>query len=265
MNEFNFHRPASVGDALKQLRGAGDGRFLAGGQSLLGAMKLGLAAPSDLIDVSRISELAGISFDGKALRIGATTTHAAVAHSTEVRARIPALARLAEHIADPSVRSRGTLGGSLANNDPAADYPAGVLGLGATIDTDRRSIAADDFFRGLYETALEPDELIVAVRLPIPQNAGYAKFEQPASRFALVGVFVGRGPAGVRVAVTGAKASAFRVPALEQALGKAWSPKSCDGIKIPTDGFNRDLHASPEYRAHLVTVLARRAVEQSLK
>ncbi len=265
MNEFTYHRPDSVAAAVKQLKSAGDARFLAGGQSLLGAMKLGLAAPGEIVDLGRIRDLAGIRVDGNTVRIGAMTTHAAAAASADVRAKIPGLARLAEGIGDPSVRSRGTIGGSLANNDPAACYPAAVLALGATIETDRRKIAADDFLRGLYETALEPDELIVAVHFPVPQNAAYVKFEQPASRFALVGVCVSRGPQGVRVAATGAKACAFRVTAFEQALAKDFSPKACDGVTIPADGMNRDIHASPEYRAHLVGVLAKRAVEAALK
>jgi len=264
MNEFTFSRPDSVAAAVKQLRAGGDSKLLAGGQSLLGAMKLGFANPAELVDLSCIRGLAGIAVDGGALRIGAMTTHAAVAASAEVRARIPALARLAEGIADPAVRSRGTLGGSLAHNDPAACYPAGVLGLGASIETDRRQIAADDFFRGLYETALEPDEIIVAVRFPIVQRAGWAKFKQPASGFSLVGVFVSQGAQGARVAVTGARACVFRVAALEQALACDWSAKACANVKIPAEGLNRDLHASPEYRAHLVGVLARRAVVHSL-
>ena len=264
MNEFTFHRPDSVASAVKQLRASSEARFIAGGQSLLGAMKLGLATPAELIDLGRVRDLAGITADANSLRFGAMTTHAAVAASSEVRSRIPALARLAEGIGDPAVRSRGTIGGSLANNDPAACYPAGVLGLGATIETDRRKIAADDFFRGLYETALEPDEVIVAVRFPVVQKAAWMKFKQPASRFSLVGVFVSRGTQGVRVAATGAKACVFRVTALEQALTKDFSPKACDGVKISAEGLNRDLHASPEYRAHLIGVLARRAVEQAL-
>jgi carbon-monoxide dehydrogenase medium subunit len=263
MNEFTFHRPDSVAAALAQLRAGTDARFLAGGQSLLPSMKLGLAAPSELIDLARVAGLSGITADGASVRIGALTTHAAVAASQEVRKRIPELARLAEGIGDPSVRSRGTIGGSLANNDPAACYPAGVLGLGATIETDRRQIASDDFFRGLYETALEPDELVVAVRFPVAQNAAWVKFEQPASRFSLVGVFVSRGVAGVRVAVTGAKACAFRVTVLEQALAKEFSSKAIDGVKIPAEVLNRDIHATPEYRAHLIGVLARRGVAEA--
>jgi len=264
MNEFTLHRPDSVASAVAQLRKSSEARLLAGGQSLLGAMKLGLASPAELIDLSRARDLTGISADGTSLRVGAMATHASVAASSEVRSRIPALARLADGIGDPAVRSRGTIGGSLANNDPAACYPAGVLGLGATIETDRRKIAADDFFRGLYETALEPDEIIVAVRFPVVQNAGWVKFKQPASRFSLVGVFVSQGSQGVRVAVTGAKPCAFRATALEQALTKDFSPKACESVKISSDGMNRDLHASPEYRAHLVGVLAQRAVAEAL-
>jgi carbon-monoxide dehydrogenase medium subunit len=264
MNEFNFHRPDSVAAAVSRLGKTSDARLLAGGQSLLGAMKLGLAAPAELVDLGRVRDLTGISADGTSVRIGAMATHASVAASSDVRSRIPALARLADGIGDPAVRSRGTIGGSLANNDPAACYPAGVLGLGATIETDRRKIAADDFFRGLYETALASDEIIVAVRFPIVQNAGWVKFKQPASRFSLVGVFVSQGAQGVRVAVTGAKACVFRVTALEQALSKDFSPKACESVKIPADGMNRDIHASPEYRAHLVGVLAQRAVAEAL-
>jgi len=264
MNEFNFHRPDSVAAALAQRRKSSDARFLAGGQSLLGAMKLGLAAPAELIDLGRVRDLASISADATSVRIGAMATHASVAASSDVRSRSPALARLADGIGDPAVRSRGTIGGSLANNDPAACYPAGVLGLGATIETDRRKIAADDFFRGLYETALEPDELIVAVRFPVVQNAGWVKMPQPASRFSLVGVFVSRGGQGVRVAVTGAKACVFRATAFEQALAKDFSVKACEGVKVAPAGMNRDIHATPEYRAHLIGVLAQRAVAQAL-
>jgi aerobic carbon-monoxide dehydrogenase medium subunit len=264
MNEFNFQRPDSVAAVVSRLGKTSDARLLAGGQSLLGAMKLGLAAPAELVDLGRMRDLAGISADGTSVRVGAMATHASVAASSDVRSRIPALARLADGIGDPAVRSRGTIGGSLANNDPAACYPAGVLGLGATIETDRRKIAADDFFKGLYETALQSDEVIVAVRFPVVQNAGWVKFKQPASRFSLVGVFVSRGAQGVRVAVTGAKACVFRATALEQALSKDFSAKACASVKISADGMNRDLHASPEYRAHLVGVLAQRAVTQAL-
>lgn len=260
MNAFEFHRPATVADAARAFTGRDDGRFLAGGQSLLPAMKFGLSAPSDLIALGGIRELVGIGAHGDAIRIGAMTTHAAVAASAEVAKAIPALARVADGIGDPAVRSRGTLGGSLGLNDPAACYPAAVLGLGATIQTDRRRIPADDFFKGLYETALEPGEIITAVDFPIPAKAAWMKFKQPASRFSLVGVFVSHSASGVRVAVTGAASCAFRVPALEAALSKQWSPQSCDGIQVSADGLNSDLHASAAYRAHLVGVLCKRAV-----
>ncbi|MEI7443640.1 MAG: xanthine dehydrogenase family protein subunit M [Burkholderiales bacterium] len=260
MNDFEFHRPATVAEATGALTAAVDGRYLGGGQSLLPAMRLGLSAPSDLVALDRVAQLKGIRLDGGVLRIGAGSTHAEVAASEVVRGAIPALAELASLIGDPAVRSAGTIGGSLALADPAACYPAGVLGLGATIRTDRRSIAADDFFTGLYETALAPGELIVEVSCPIPAKAAWRKFKQPASRFSMVGVFVSNGPAGARVAVTGAGANAFRVTAFEAALAKAWSPASLEGLKVDADGLNADLHATAEYRAHLVGVLARRGV-----
>lgn len=260
MNAFEFHRPATVADATRAMTGREDGRFLAGGQSLLPAMKFGLSAPSDLIALGGIRELVGISLHGNTLRIGAMTTHATVAASAEVGKAIAALARVADGIGDPAVRSRGTLGGSLGLNDPAACYPAAVLGLGATIQTDQRQIAADDFFKGLYETALAPGEIITSVDFPIPEKAAWMKFKQPASRFSLVGVFVSRGSAGVRVAVTGAGACAFRVPALEAALSRQWSAQACEGIQVSADGLNSDLHASAAYRAHLIGVLCKRAV-----
>jgi carbon-monoxide dehydrogenase medium subunit len=227
-------------------------------------MKLGLAAHSDLVDLSLLPGLQGIAADGGTLRIGAMATHASVAASAEVLKHLPALACLASGIGDPAVRTRGTIGGSLAQNDPAACYPAAVLGLGATVHTDRRQIAADDFFKGLYETALEPGELITAVSLPIPQRAAYVKFKQPASRFALVGVFVSEGPQGVRVAVTGAGPCVFRATALEAALAKSFTAQALDGIKLPSDELNKDLHASAAYRAHLIGMLARRAVVQAV-
>jgi carbon-monoxide dehydrogenase medium subunit len=260
MNEFLFHRPASVADAVRLLGAAADGKAIAGGQSLLPAMKLGLAAPAELIDLSGVADLGGISVDARSVRIGAMATHAAVAASPEVRRAIPALARLSDGIGDPAVRARGTMGGSLANNDPAACYPAAVLALGATVHTDRRAIGADDFFQGMYTTALAPDELITSVEFPIPRQAAYEKFVQPASRFAIVGVFVARTDGEVRVAATGAAACVFRVQALEAALRARFSPQACDGVAIPADGLNGDMHASARYRAHLVGVLARRAV-----
>lgn len=263
MNTFNYHRPASVADAAKAIAAGADGRLLAGGQSLIASMKLGLSEPSDLIDLGRIADLKGIRREGGAIRIGAMTSHAEVAASPEVRAAIPALADLAEGIGDRAVRARGTIGGSLANSDPAACYPAGVLGLGATIHTDRRTIAADDFFKGLYETALAPGEIITAVSFPVPEKAAYQKFKQPASRFAIVGVFVSRGPAGVRVAVTGGGACAFRATALEAALSANWSADACKAVTIAADDLSSDLHATADYRAHLIPVLAARAVGQA--
>ena len=260
MNEFEFHRPASVADAQAAFAAGADARYLAGGQSLLPAMKMGLSMPSDLIDLARIPQLRGIRVEADSLVIGAGTPHAQVAASEAVRRGLPALAQLADRIGDRAVRSRGTLGGSLALNDPAACYPAGVLGLGVTVRTDRREIAADDFFTGMYETALEPGELIVEVVFPIPAFAAWRKFAQPASRFSLVGVFVSRGPSGVRVAVTGAASCVFRASAFEQALARDWSAAACEGLAIDPDGLNADLHASAEYRAHLVGVMVRRAV-----
>lgn len=263
MNSFQFHRPASLADAGRALSSTSDGRLLAGGQSLLPSMKLGLSEPSDLVDLSRVPGLTGITVDANSVRIGAMTTHATVAASAEVRRAIPALADLAEGIGDRAIRARGTIGGSLANSDPAACYPAAVLGLGATVHTDRRTIPADEFFKGLYETALAPGEILTAVSFPVPQKAAYVKFKQPASRFAIIGVFVSRGPAGVRVGVTGAGACAFRVGALESALAANWSPAACEGVTVSADGLSSDLHASAEYRAHLIPVLAKRAVAQA--
>jgi len=238
-----------------------DSKFIAGGQTLLQAMKLGLIAPSAVIDLGEIAELKGIGIDGGTVVIGAGTTHAEVAASTEVQQHIPALAALAGQIGDRQVRHRGTLGGSLANNDPAACYPAAVLALGATVHTNRRKIAADDFFLGIYSTALEEGELITAVSFPVPAHAGWQKFKQPASRFALVGVFVARGPAGVRVAVTGAGAGGvFRAAGLEALLAKDYGAAALAGAAVPADHLNSDLHGSAEYRAALIPVLAARAV-----
>jgi aerobic carbon-monoxide dehydrogenase medium subunit len=259
MQAFAYSRPASLADAAKAAAAA-DAKLLAGGQSLLGAMKLGLAAPQSIIDLGGLADLKGISSSGSTVKIGAMTTHAAVAASKEVAQAIPALASLAASIGDRQVRNRGTLGGSLANNDPAADYPAAVLGLGATVHTDRRAIAADDFFKGLYQTALADGEIITAVSFPVPEKAGWQKFKQPASRFALVGVFVSKGPQGVRVAVTGAGPGVFRAKALEAKLAANWSGASCDGVKIDAANLNGDLHGSAEYRAHLIPVLAKRAL-----
>ncbi len=260
MYSFNYHRPLSLKEAAQFLSAAAEGKLLSGGMTLIPTLKQRLASPSDVIDLSGIADLSGISEKGGALVIGATTTHAEVAASKVVKKQIPALAALAESIGDPQVRNRGTIGGSIANNDPAADYPAGLLGLGATVKTDRREIAADDYFRGLFETALEEGEIVTAVSFPIPKKAGYAKFPNPASRYAVVGVMVSQGPAGTRVAVTGAGPVVFRVAAMEKALGGNFSAKAIEGISVPAKGLNADIHASAEYRAHLIGVMARRAV-----
>jgi carbon-monoxide dehydrogenase medium subunit len=262
MYAFELHQPKSVAEAVALL-GNPDSRPLAGGQSLVAAMKLRLAAPASLVDLGGIAELRGICRDEGALVIGAGTSHAAIAGSTEVKQAIPALADLAGGIGDAQVRNLGTLGGSLANNDPAACYPAAVLGLDAVIRTDRRSIAAADFFKGMYETALEPDEIITAVQFPIPEKAAYVKFLNPASRFALAGVFVSRGAGGVRVAVTGCAGSVFRATAIEQALTADFSPDAAKAVRMAADGLSSDLHASAAYRAHLIPVLAGRAVAKA--
>lgn len=263
MNQLQYHRPASLAEASKLLAASAEGRLLAGGQSLIASMKLGLLQPSALVDLSRVAELRGIRVDAGSVRIGAMTTHGEIAASADVRRAIPALADLAEGIGDRAVRAMGTIGGSLANSDPAACWPAAVLGLGATIQTDRRTIPADGFFEGLYETALAPGEIVAAVSFPIPAKAGYEKFRQPASRFAMVGVFVSQGASGVRVAVTGAGPCVFRVTALEAALAAKWVPASCQGVSVEARGLSNDLHASAEYRAHLIPVLAGRAVARA--
>ena len=262
MTGFAYQTPASLAEAAKAAA-AGNAKILAGGQSLLGAIKIGLATPDSLVDLAKIGGLDTIKVDGSNLVIGAMATHAKVAASPEVRRAIPALAELAGGIGDRQVRNRGTIGGSLANNDPAADYPAAVLGLGATITTDRRSIAADDFFKGLYETALAEGEIITAVSFPIPKKAGWEKFRQPASRFSIVGVFASQGASGVRVAVTGAGACVFRAKALEDKLAANWSAAACESVKFGSDGLSSDLHGSAEYRAALIPVIAGRAVAGS--
>ncbi len=264
MYAFNYHKASSLADATAKLSASTDGKLIAGGQTLIAAMKLRLAAPSDLVDITGVAELSGIRVDGSNLIIGAMTTHAAVAASPDVKRTIPALAHLAEGIGDRMIRNVGTLGGSVANNDPAADYPAAVLGLGATIVTQKRRIAADDFFRGMYETALEPGEIVTSIAFPIPKRAGYLKFPNPASRYAIVGVFVSEGAGGVRVAVTGAGPGVFRSKAMEQALAANFAPAAIASVSISPDDLNGDMHASAEYRAHLVTVVAKRAIEQAL-
>ena len=265
MHAFEYHRPASSKDAVSLVSKKPEGRYLAGGQSLVQAMKLRLSSPSDLIDLSALKDLTGIRTSGSTVEIGAMARHAEVAGSAEVKRAIPALAALAGTIGDRQVRHMGTLGGSLANNDPAADYPAAALGLGATIHTNKRKIEADKFFKGLYETALEPGELITSVSFPVPKRAAYMKFKNPASRFAMVGVFVADFGGKARVAVTGAGPSVFRQAEMEKALSAKFAPDSVAGIKVKPDGLNSDLHASPEYRAHLITVMAKRAVEAALK
>ena len=262
MQSFQFSNAQNVAEA--KAAAAAGAKILAGGQSLLPSMRLGLAAPDALASLAAIADLKGITVAGGVVKIGAMTTHAAVAASAEVRAAIPALADLANHIGDRQVRNRGTIGGSLANNDPAACYPAAVLGLGATVHTDRRDIAADDFFVGLYTTALAEDEIITAVSFPIPEKAGWQKFKQPASRFSIVGVFTSKGPAStggsVRVAVTGAGSGVFRATGLEAKLSGNYSAAALAGATISAEGMNSDLHGSAEYRAALVPVLAARAV-----
>ncbi|MFY7976143.1 MAG: FAD binding domain-containing protein [Rubrivivax sp.] len=260
MQSFAYHAPASVAAAIQAGTGV-DAKYIAGGQTLLQSMRLGLAAPEALVSVTAIPGLAGISVAGGTVKIGAATTHAAVAASPDVRAAIPALADLAGKIGDRAVRNLGTIGGSLANDDPAACYPAAVLGLGATVHTDRRDIAADDFFQGMFTTALADGEMITAVSFPIPAKAGWQKFKQPASRFSLVGVFVSQGPAGTRVAVTGAGANGvFRATALEARLAAGWSAAALAGATVDPAGLNSDMHGSAEYRAALIPVLAARAL-----
>jgi aerobic carbon-monoxide dehydrogenase medium subunit len=259
---FTYNRAKSVAEAERLLDG--EAQLLAGGQSLIPAMKTRLAAPSALVDISGLKELAFIRVESDSLVIGANATHFQVAGSAEAKRVLPALAQLAGMIGDPAVRYRGTLGGSLANNDPAADYPAAALALAATIKTNRRQIAADDFFTGLFATALEPGEIILEARFTLPQRAAYAKFRNPASRYALAGVFVAQARTGVRVAATGAGACVFRLEQMERALEKNFSPAALAGITVDAGALNSDIHASAEYRAHLVGVMARRAVESAL-
>ena len=263
MYNFDYQRPGDRAAAAAAAKGT-DARYLAGGQTLIQAMKLRLSSSEKLVDLGGIADLKGIKVDGGNVTIGAMTTHAAVARSAEVAKAIPALAELAGGIGDQMVRNVGTIGGSIANADPAACYPAAVLGLGATINTDRRSIAADAFFTGMYETALQPGELIVSVSFPITQKAAYIKYKQPASRFALVGVFVSQGAGGVRVAVTGAKSSPFRAGDIEAALKTSFTPAAAKAVKVSAADMNSDLHGSAAYRAAMVSVMAARAVEKAL-
>jgi len=263
MYAFEYVRPNTLAAATTALK-TDEARALAGGMTLLPTLKLRLAQPARLVDLSALEELKGIRLEKRAVSIGALTCHADVAASPDIRRALPALAALASGIGDPQVRNRGTLGGSVANNDPAADYPAAVLGLNATVRTDRREIPADSFFRDLFTTALEPGELIREIAFPLPKRAGYAKFRNPASLYAMVGVFVADTDAGIRVAVTGAGAKVFRATALEQALGKSFTAAALANITVPATGLSEDLHGSAEYRAHLIPVMARRAVAAAL-
>ncbi len=264
MYPTKYHKPASIADAVSALSGGDDAMVLAGGQTLLATMKQHLASPSDLVDIRGIDGLSGVSANGDTLTIGAATTHAEVAGNGDVAKLCPALADLASGIGDPAVRNMGTIGGSIANNDPAADYPAALLALNATIVTNTREIAADDYFQGLFTTALDEGEIITAVRISAPSNAAYAKFAQPASRFALVGVFVANGAGGARVAVTGAgEDGVFRHAGMEAALASNWSADALDGIAVSDDGLMSDIHGAADYRASLISVMAKRAVSSS--
>ncbi len=261
MYAFTYHKPASVSEAASLAAKHADGKILAGGMTLLPTMKQRLASPTDIIDMGKLDELRGIKVEGGAVVIGAMTRHVTVATSAEVKKAIPALAALAGGIGDPAVRNKGTCGGSIANNDPAADYPSACLALGATITTNKRAIKADDFFTGLFETALGEGEIITSISFPIPDKANYQKFRNPASRYAIVGVFVAKKGADVRVAVTGAGSSGvFRQKDFEAALKANFSAAALDGKTQSPDGLNSDIHADAEYRAHLIGVMAKRAV-----
>lgn len=265
MYSFDYHRAESIDQAAELLGGDGEARLLAGGMTLLPALKMRLAMPSALIDLAALSELKGACVDGDALVVGAMTTHAEVAESLVVNSALPVLGEIAATIGDAQVRNRGTLGGSLANNDPAADYPAAVLALDGVIRTSKRNIPAAEFFTGMFETALQADEIILAVRFPIPEQAAYVKFRNPASRYAIVGVMVARSAGECRVAVTGASACVFRAQELEDALRDDFSVRALDGLEFSRDDLNEDLHASAEYRAHLVMVMTRRAVARAVR
>ncbi|MCA0434024.1 MAG: xanthine dehydrogenase family protein subunit M [Proteobacteria bacterium] len=259
MENFDFHRPAKLADAVK-LAKTKESKLLSGGMTLLPTIKQGLAAPSALIDLGGLKN-SGVKVGAKSVVIAAGTVHAAVAADKGVKKAVPALSTLAGGIGDPQVRNRGTIGGSVANNDPAADYPSAVLALGATVHTNARKIAADKFFTGLFSTALKDGEIITGIEFPVPAKAGYAKFPNPASRYALVGVFVAQGKDGkVRVAVTGAGPGVFRVPEFEEALSKKFSADALNGVSVKAKGLNSDIHASAAYRAHLISVMAKRAV-----
>lgn len=261
MHNTNYHRASSVAEAATLLSGAEEGSLLAGGQTLIPTMKQRLAAPSDLVDVSRVADMRGITVDGSTVTIGASMTHAEVAASNELRAVCPSICDLAARIGDPAVRNKGTLGGSVANNDPAADYPAAMLALNATIQTNTRQIASDDFFQGMFATALDEGEIIVSVSFEAPSKGAYAKFANPASRYAMCGVFVAQARQGVRVAVTGAgESGVFRATQMEDALSETFAPDALDAISVSADGMLSDIHGDAAYRANLVKVMAKRAI-----
>lgn len=264
MYEFTYQKASSVDEAKQLHDAAEDPKYMSGGMTLLPTLKQRLARPSNVIDLAGVDGMAGIDISGDTVTIQARTQHAVVHADPDLRKTIPALAKLAGGIGDPMVRNRGTIGGSIANSDPAADYPASVVGLGATIHTDRREIAGDDFFLDLFETALEEGEIITKISYPVPDRAGYMKFPNPASRYCIVGVMVSQKGDEVRVGVTGAGACAFRVPEMEEALAANFAPEAVADIKIPADDLNEDIHASAEYRAHLVTVMAKRAVAEAI-
>jgi len=264
MHPFAYHRAESLEDAREKLQSGGEDALpLAGGMTLIPTLKQRLAMPSDLVDLNRIAGLRAIEETGDGLAVGAMATHNQVAAEAAVNRRIPALAHLASRIGDPAVRNRGTIGGSIANNDPAADYPGALVGLNATVVTTEREIAAEEFFLDMFETALTEGEIIASVRFPVPGRAAYMKFANPASRYAIVGAFVAETESGVRVAITGAGPTVFRVPAMEEALARDFRPEAIAEIRVPADGLNADLHASAEYRAHLVTVMAKRAAAKA--
>ena len=260
MYDFNYTKPTTLPDALKALGDDIEAKALAGGQTFIPVLKQRLNKPTAVVDLSALG-LSGITSDGSTVTIGAMTNHHDIAHSDVIKSKIPGLAKMAGWIGDNQVRHRGTMGGSLANNDPSACYPAAVLAIGATIHTDKRQIEADDFFQGMFTTALEPGELITKIVFPFPEKSNYEKFRNPASRYAMVGVFVAKGPKGTRLAITGAgQSGVFRHTEMEAALASNFSADAIKDIKTPADGLNGDIHASPEYRAHLIGVMARRAV-----
>jgi aerobic carbon-monoxide dehydrogenase medium subunit len=263
MYDFAYQKPGSLADAVKVLSDDMEAKALAGGQTFIPVLKQRLNKPTVVVDLAKLG-LSGITIAGDKLTIGAMTTHAAIASNPDIKAKIPGLQHQASMIGDEAVRHRGTMGGSLANNDPAACYPSALLALGGTIKTDRRSITADDFFQGMFTTALEQGEIITSIELPIPQKSAYEKFRNPASRYAIVGVFVAKFPSGVRLAITGAsQGGVFRHTEMEKALSANFSADAIAGIVTPADGLNGDIHASAEYRAHLIGVVSRRAVAKA--